>query len=482
MLILSGANTFSGAVAVNAGTLGVNNASGSGTGSGPVTVASGATVAGTGSIRGSLTLQAGSFFAPGAGVGTLTVSASGGVTWQGGAEAIYTLGTGNASRRQDLTGPLAPLVKSGSGSYLFNFQNTGTAGSTYTLTTFASTTFSASDFSSLGLPAGLTGAFTIAGGTQLQFTVISTVPAGAVPVISSSNSASGTVGNAFSYAITATSSPTSYGILSGSLPAGLSLATSTGVISGTPIQTGVSIVTLGATNAAGTGLATLTIVITLPTPVTITAQPQSGAVLAGTPFTFAVTAAGTAPLTYQWLKGGTAILGATSSSLTIASTAASDAGSYTVVVSNVSSTAVSGVATLAVTVVAPVITAQPQSQTVTVGSSFSLSVTASGNPAPTYQWFLNGVAISGATSATYSVASAATTDAGSYTVVATNPAGNATGSATLTVNPAPAAPPAPAPASGGGGGGAPSPWFYAALALLVFLRRHEIRRQRALLD
>jgi hypothetical protein len=476
VLNLRGSNFFSGAVAVNSGTLGVNNVGGLATGTGPVTVASGATLAGTGAIA-NLTLQAGSFFAPGSGIGTLSVVGGTGVIWKAGAEGLYTLGTGNTSSTLVLTNLGSALTKSGTGPFLFSFQNTGTAGSVYTLATFASTTFSPSDFTYTGLPAGLTGTFTISGGTKLLFTVVSTVPAGAAPVITSASAASGTQGNTFNYSIVATGSPTSYALLSGTLPTGLSLNPNTGIISGTPTQTGVFSLTIGATNAGGTGLASLTITITLPTPVSITSQPVSGAVLAGTPFTFSVTAAGTAPLTYQWFKGGTAIAGATSSTLAIASTAGTDAGSYTVVASNLSSSATSIPAVLTVTVVAPAITTQPQSQTVTVGSSFSFTVAATGVPTPAYQWFFGGVAISGATSATYSVASAAASNAGSYTVVATNSAGNATGSATLTVNPAPAAPaPAPAP---GGGGGAPSFWFYGALALVLAVRQRLRRASSA---
>ena len=51
---------------------------------------------------------------------------------------------------------------------------------------------------------------------------------------------------------------------------------------------------------------------------------------------------------------------------------------------------------------------------------------ATGSPAPAYQWRKNGVAISGANSASYSIASVATTDSGNYSVVVTNSAGSAT--------------------------------------------------------
>jgi hypothetical protein len=67
------------------------------------------------------------------------------------------------------------------------------------------------------------------------------------------------VGTAFSYQITASGSPTSYSATG--LPAGLSVSSTTGLISGTPTGGGTSTVTLGATNSGGTGNATLTITI-----------------------------------------------------------------------------------------------------------------------------------------------------------------------------------------------------------------------------
>jgi MBG domain/MBG domain (YGX type)/Immunoglobulin I-set domain/Immunoglobulin domain/NHL repeat/Linear amide C-N hydrolases, choloylglycine hydrolase family len=121
--------------------------------------------------------------------------------------------------------------------------------------------------------------------------------------------------------------------------------------------------------------------------------------------------------------------------------------------------------------VAPAIQTQPQSQTVTVGSNVQFSVTASGRPAVTYQWYFNGAAISGATGNIYSLSSAQPSNAGGYTVVVSNVMGSATSNqATLTVNPV--APPSSGGSGGGGGGGggAPSPWFCGALLLLVAAR------------
>ncbi len=84
---------------------------------------------------------------------------------------------------------------------------------------------------------------------------------------------------------------------------------------------------------------------------------------------------------------------------------------------------------------APSFTTQPVSQTVDEGANVNFTAAASGDPTPTFQWRKDGVNIGGATAATLSLTSVGTTDAGSYTVVATNSEGSATSNAaTLTVN------------------------------------------------
>ncbi|PTX90642.1 hypothetical protein DB354_18405 [Opitutus sp. ER46] len=89
--------------------------------------------------------------------------------------------------------------------------------------------------------------------------------------------------------------------------------------------------------------------------------------------------------------------------------------------------------------VMPTITAHPQSQTVMPGASVTFSVTASGTPAPTYQWMKNGTALAGATTRTYTVASAAAADLGSYTVKVVNSVGSVTSTAGVLAFPAPPA-------------------------------------------
>ncbi|HZZ20398.1 MAG TPA: PQQ-binding-like beta-propeller repeat protein [Opitutaceae bacterium] len=81
----------------------------------------------------------------------------------------------------------------------------------------------------------------------------------------------------------------------------------------------------------------------------------------------------------------------------------------------------------------------PASQTAYVGGSLTLSVSATGPGALSYQWNFNGSAIPGATGATYSVSTVTSADAGSYTVTVTS-AGSSVTSAPATVTVSAAAP------------------------------------------
>ncbi len=104
----------------------------------------------------------------------------------------------------------------------------------------------------------------------------------------------------------------------------------------------------------------------------ITGQPSGQSVTAGQTATFTVTASGTAPLTYQWSKNGTVISGATATSYTTPASVVGDNGAqFAVTVSNTKGNATSNVAVLnvAAPAVAPSITGQPISQTVSVGQT-----------------------------------------------------------------------------------------------------------------
>lgn len=78
------------------------------------------------------------------------------------------------------------------------------------------------------------------------------------PVITSSPLDQTNLGAGYDYQIAATNTPTSFAV-NGTLPAGLTLNTTTGVITGTSTSVGIATVQISATNAAGTGTASLTI-------------------------------------------------------------------------------------------------------------------------------------------------------------------------------------------------------------------------------
>jgi hypothetical protein len=74
----------------------------------------------------------------------------------------------------------------------------------------------------------------------------------------------------------------------------------------------------------------------------------------------------------------------------------------------------------------PVLTSQPQGLTVTNGELASFTVTATGTPPISFQWRRNGTDVPGGTNATLSLASVQASDAGNYSVLASNPAGQVT--------------------------------------------------------
>ena len=126
-------------------------------------------------------------------------------------------------------------------------------------------------------------------------------PAPQPPNLNANGNATGTVGVAFSYQIVATNSPTSYNATG--LPPGLSVNTTTGLISGTPTTVGTyNPVHLSATNAAGTGTKDVTFKINSAPTATATISPA--AVYTGDSVTLNASDSHTNPpggtLTYVW--------------------------------------------------------------------------------------------------------------------------------------------------------------------------------------
>jgi autotransporter-associated beta strand protein len=143
---LTGANSYANDTVVDGGTLMVNNPGGSGTGTGAVTVNSGATLAGTGTIGGAVTVNSGGAVAPGAsGIGTLTVSNS--VTFNGGSTNFIEIDKNSLTRDVlKVSGTLA----AGGTLVVTNLSGTLTAGDSFKI--FEAAAYAGS-FTNIVLPA-----------------------------------------------------------------------------------------------------------------------------------------------------------------------------------------------------------------------------------------------------------------------------------------------------------------------------------------
>lgn len=163
----------------------------------------------------------------------------------------------------------------------------------------------------------------------------------------------------------------------------------------------------------------------------IISAPVSQTSVAGSVVRFAVNATGKPEPTYQWLKNGAYINGATSANLELRSVATSDSGSYQVVVTNLVDAIDSTPAVLTVTAAQPTISLQPISTAVVAGGITAFSVTVNGTPPLSYQWQKDGAAITGATASALTIGSAVTSDAGNYAVRVTNSAGSVVSNAAV---------------------------------------------------
>ena len=225
------------------------------------------------------------------------------------------------------------------------------------------------------------------------------------------------------------------------LPPGLTINTNVGgadglgdgFISGTPTQGGAYTVNLVAGNTLWPQTVTKAITMTISgsgggTAPGITTQPLSMTVSNGASASFSVTASGTAPLKYQWLKDTSILPTGTNSTYTIAAVTTNDAASYRVVITNSVGAVTSTVARLTV-LLAPSIITSPQSLTVSNGATATFNVLAGGSPPLSYAWQLNGSAVSGATASSLTITNAQAANQGDYTVTVSNAVGVVTSTA-----------------------------------------------------
>jgi hypothetical protein len=201
------------------------------------------------------------------------------------------------------------------------------------------------------------------------------------------------------------------------------------IANSTPADHGASF-TVSVTNAAGT-VTSRDAKLTVNTLPSITTQPQDVVAADGQSIAFSVGASGTSPLGFQWRRNGTDIAGAKATSYVLTATVSDNDAKFSVYVTNVAGGVASRDAILTL-VNSPSITAQPQDISVRVGQPATFSVTATGTPAPTFQWQRNGADILDATASSYMTLGTQRADSGdTYSVRVTNQSGAATSRAAL---------------------------------------------------
>lgn len=173
----------------------------------------------------------------------------------------------------------------------------------------------------------------------------------------------------------------------------------------------------------------------------ITTQPVSQAVAAGQTATFSVAASGTGPLSYQWQKNGTNIIGATGATYTTPATASADNGTtFTVVVSNSVGSVPSNSATLTVTsdTTPPTVSVTSPTSGATVSGTVVVTASASDNTSvASVQFQVDGTNVGNADTASpysYSLNTTALSNgAHNLTAVAVDTSGNQATSAATSI-------------------------------------------------
>ncbi|XQA69621.1 putative Ig domain-containing protein [Xanthomonas sacchari] len=259
------------------------------------------------------------------------------------------------------------------------------------------------------------GASPISGSRAYTLTVASptlTLPATTLP--------NGTAGQAYSAAITQASggiAPYTYAVTAGALPAGVTVNSATGALSGTPTVTGNFSFTLVATDSTsgtpGQASRSYTLAIVAPTLTVAPSTLPSGT--AGTAYNQTLsTSGGTAPYTYA-LSSGALPAGLSLSSTGVLSGTPTVAGSFTFVVGVTDAGSFGGSHAYTLSIASPTLAITPPTlPAAAINASYSQALSTSGGTAP-YSYVLNAGALpSGMSLSAGGVLSGTPTTAGNF--------------------------------------------------------------------
>ncbi len=272
------------------------------------------------------------------------------------------------------------------------YTGTQTAGSGFTmLENDTANSPAATEFMLATSMGSYTASLTLSNSPNWSFLIATFAAGGPVaPVVTTGSLPNGTQNTAYSTTLTATggAAPYTWSLSAGTLPAGLTLATNTGVISGTPTGTGTSNFTVQVTDANSlTGSNSLSLTVVAPPSVTTTSLPN-GTQNAAYNTTLAATG-GTTP--YSWsISSGALTTGlslASSTGVISGTPTGTGTSNFTVQVTDANS--VTATKSLSLTVVAPPLTVTTTSlPNGTQNAAYSTTLTATGGTTP-YSWSIS---------------------------------------------------------------------------------------------
>jgi len=252
---------------------------------------------------------------------------------------------------------------------------------------------------------------------------------GVPPVITTTTLPDGIVETSYNQTLTATgTTPINWSLIGGSLPTGLSISI-TGVISGTPSETGTYNFTVQATNVAGNNTKALTIIVFAPPAITTTTLPDG---VVGTVYNQSLTATGTTPITWT-LESGSLPTGLTLSTAGVISGTPTVANTFNFTVKATNAVGSNTKALSIIVLAPPVITTTTLPSGIT-GAAYNQQLTATGSTPVTWSLESGSLPI-GLTLSSAGVISGTPiiTGISNFTVKATNSVGSDTKSLSIAI-------------------------------------------------